>query len=92
MGSQDICVHAYISGRVQGVWFRAFTRENALAMNVVGWAKNLPDGRVEVMLQGLSDAVDAVLEALRRGPPLARVTDLWQERVAPQTFNGFSIA
>lgn len=85
------CVHAYVSGRVQGVSFRAFTRQQALQHDVAGWAKNLPDGRVEVMLQGLPDNVHRVLDALRQGPPHAQVTDLWQTDVAPQSLQGFSI-
>ena len=84
------CVHAYVSGRVQGVWFRAFTREQAQARGVTGWARNLPDGRVEVMLEGTEADVNAVLDTLRQGPPLAQVTDLLQETVALQHFDSFT--
>lgn len=84
------CIHAYVSGRVQGVWFRAFTREQALARSVTGWARNLPDGRVEVMLEGAETDVNAVLDALRQGPPLAQVTDLLQESVELQHFEAFT--
>lgn len=60
----DCAVTAYVSGRVQGVCFRAFSREQALAAGLCGWANNLPDGRVEVRLQGPRQAVDTVLAAL----------------------------
>ena len=84
------CVHAYVSGRVQGVWFRAFTRENARTHDVKGWAKNLADGRVELMLEGTAADVDRVLDAVRTGPPHAKVTDLLQQRVPCQGFTDFT--
>lgn len=62
-----------VSGRVQGVWYRAFTRERAVAAGVTGWARNLSDGRVEVVLYGVSETVDHVATALLAGPPGARV-------------------
>ena len=70
------CLHGFVSGRVQGVSFRAFVREQALAAGVTGWAKNLADGRVEVLLCGDAGAVRRVAEALRGGPPLARVDEV----------------
>ncbi len=51
---KQCCVHAFVSGRVQGVWFRAFTKKQSMKVHVTGWAKNLADGRVEVMLAGSS--------------------------------------
>ena len=62
-----------VSGRVQGVWFRAATREQALRLGVSGYAKNLPDGRVEVLATGSDDAVAALESWLWQGPPLAKV-------------------
>jgi len=55
-----ICVHSFVSGKVQGVWFRQSTKEQALKQDVTGWAKNLSDGRVEVLLCGDVDAVGKV--------------------------------
>lgn len=66
-------VHVFFSGRVQGVFFRAFTRDVATRHGVKGWVRNLPDGRVEAVFEGDPAAVDAVLTACRKGPPLARV-------------------
>jgi acylphosphatase len=62
-----------ISGRVQGVGFRAATRRRALQLGLVGHARNLPDGRVEVVAAGAPEAVDALVRWLAEGPPLSRV-------------------
>jgi len=70
----DICLRGHVSGRVQGVSFRAFVRTEAQRAGVSGWAKNLADGRVEVLLCGAEAAVRTVAEALHRGPPHARVS------------------
>lgn len=62
-----------VSGRVQGVGFRYFTREAAAREGVTGWVRNLPDGRVEARVEGESDAVMRVERAIRQGPRGARV-------------------
>ena len=62
-----------VSGKVQGVWFRAATRERALALGLRGHATNLPDGTVQVLAAGEAAALDALASWLRQGPPLARV-------------------
>ena len=69
-------LHAYVSGRVQGVFFRARTREVAARLGLSGWARNLPDGRVEVLAEGAAPAVEELLAFLRVGPPGARVDDV----------------
>ena len=66
-------VHVFLSGRVQGVGFRAFTRNEALALKLTGWVKNLPDGRVEAVVVGPADKVAKLLAKLHRGPEPARV-------------------
>lgn len=71
-----ICVHALISGRVQGVWFRHFTREQAEANALTGWVRNLSDGRVEALLCGEEKAVRHVEAWLNRGPELANVAEV----------------
>lgn len=65
-----------VSGRVQGVAFRAYTRQQALALGLRGHAVNLRDGRVEVLAVGDADAIDRFGEWLRQGSPLARVEDV----------------
>lgn len=62
-----------VRGRVQGVFFRASVRERALAVGAAGWARNMPDGSVEVHVEGDTEAVEAVTEFCRAGPPAARV-------------------
>lgn len=68
-----------VSGRVQGVFFRASTREQALRLGLSGYARNLADGRVEVLAHGDAAAIDALAQWLQQGPPLARVADVVRE-------------
>jgi acylphosphatase len=68
--------HAIVSGRVQGVWYRGWTVETARALGLAGFVRNLPDGSVEAVFAGPADAVDAMLDACKRGPPSARVTQV----------------
>lgn len=73
---------ALISGRVQGVGFRAYARRRALDLRLAGTAENLADGRVEVVAEGPRSEVEQLLIHLRRGPPHAEVTDVdvhWSE-------------
>lgn len=62
-----------VSGRVQGVGFRWFTRREAVRLGLAGHARNLPDGRVEVVAQGSSEQVEALRKRLESGPALSRV-------------------
>lgn len=89
--SSPLCAHGYAQGRVQGVSFRAFTRDAAVARQVCGWARNLDDGRVEFLLCGAHPAVLEVLQQLRRGPPQARVDALDWQAHPWQTVDGFTI-
>jgi acylphosphatase len=73
-----------IGGRVQGVGFRWAVMAEALRLGVVGWARNLDDGRVEVHSQGEAGAVAALATWLRTGPPGARVTECVEQPVAPE--------
>jgi len=81
-----------ISGRVQGVSYRASTRAQALGLGLTGHARNLPDGRVEVLAIGTPEAIDALERWLWQGPPRAQVTAV--ERYAlqsPPPVQGFAI-
>jgi acylphosphatase len=78
-----------VSGRVQGVWFRGSTRQKALALGVSGWAKNLRDGRVEVVISGPERDVETLCGWLRDGPPLARVEDVTCEPWTMPVAEGF---
>ena len=68
-----MCRQFKVSGRVQGVFFRASTRDVATDLNLTGHALNLPDGDVEVLACGAGIAIDKLLEWLRQGPPMASV-------------------
>jgi acylphosphatase len=68
--------HVFISGRVQGVFFRSETKHNADRHNVKGWVRNLPDGRVEAVFEGEKEAIEALIEFCRQGPYGARVANV----------------
>ncbi|HMI40155.1 MAG TPA: acylphosphatase [Sphingomicrobium sp.] len=80
-----------IAGRVQGVFFRQWTADMAKRLGVSGWARNCPDGSVEVSASGEPDAVGALIAELRRGPPMAEVDDVAIEEIAAEPGRGFSI-
>ena len=67
-------LHLYVTGRVQGVWFREATRQRASELGVEGWVRNLPDGRVEASFEGPPGAVRSAVDFVREGPPHASVT------------------
>lgn len=81
-----------VGGRVQGVFYRASTREQALGLGLAGYAKNLPDGRVEVLASGPAAALDVLEHWLRRGPAGARVETVVREEVADRPMQGFHTA
>ena len=82
---------AVVSGRVQGVGFRFFAERAAKKAGVVGWVRNLPDGRVETVVEGSDDAVERYLGELRKGPLGSRVTDVAVEDRQPGNFESFEI-
>ncbi len=65
--------HVMISGRVQGVWFRGWTKQEAGRLGLKGWVRNRRDGRVEVLIAGSPASVEAMLGLFRQGPPMAQV-------------------
>jgi acylphosphatase len=85
-------VHILVTGIVQGVSFRYYTLQEAMRCGVVGWVRNLPDGRVEAVIEGDEPAVDRMLAWCRDGPRSARVDQL---EILPETptgeFQGFRI-
>lgn len=75
-GSVIVCKHCFVSGRVQGVFYRASTAQRARTLNLTGYAQNLPDGRVEVLACGEPSAVEALCDWLWQGPPAAKVSEV----------------
>jgi acylphosphatase len=85
-------LHAMVTGRVQGVSFRYFVIDQAADLDLKGWVRNRWDGSVEVTAEGPRQKLDQLLQALRQGPPLARVEDVdfaWLEFTGE--FIGFSV-
>lgn len=76
-------VHAFVSGRVQGVVYRQSCRQFARSLGLYGWVRNLADGRVEVWAQGDPEACDQLVDWLWTGPPGASVTGVETDTVAP---------
>lgn len=84
--------HVYVSGRVQGVFFRATTRDEARKRGVKGWVKNLRDGRVEAVFEGEEENVQEMIDFCHEGSSSARVKDVeveWEEYQGD--FSGFEI-
>jgi len=74
--------HVFVSGRVQGVFFRMETRYEAMKRNIAGWVRNTFDGRVEAIFEGEREDVEKLIDFCRSGPPGARVTKVdvqWEE-------------
>lgn len=86
-----IARHALVSGAVQGVGFRHYTKVRARELGLSGWVRNLPDGRVETWLEGPEDAVQAMLEWLQRGPTSARVSEVAIEPKDPASHAQFRV-
>ena len=72
----NIRTHLIIEGRVQGVWFRDSTRNEAIRLNLTGWVKNRFDGSVELVAEGPREEVEKLIEWCHHGPPTARITRL----------------
>ncbi|MGQ9565845.1 MAG: acylphosphatase [Candidatus Bathyarchaeales archaeon] len=77
--------HVFISGRVQGVFFRDETRRQAIKHKVTGWVRNKSDGRVEAVFEGEQEDVEKLVEFCRKGPSYAKVTNV---EVTPEMFVG----
>ena len=88
---ERVRAHVLVSGRVQGVTYRATTRREARDRGVDGWVRNLPDGRVEAVLEGARDAVEGMLDYCHEGPSRARVEDVRVDYEPPEGTTGFEI-
>ncbi len=91
MSHRQIQVHVLVSGKVQRVGYRASTRKMALQLNLRGWVRNLPDGRVEAVFGGVEPSVHAMVAWCQRGPLKAAVTDVATTRQPIEAFTGFDI-
>ena len=85
-------VHVLISGKVQGVWFRASTKQKAEELGITGWVRNTSDGKVEAVFEGEEKIVQKMIEWCHHGPPLAKVEHVEIKQQKPSNgFEGFSI-
>lgn len=81
--------HLFFHGRVQGVFYRAFTRNEAVRLGINGWVRNLYDGRVEAVFEGSREVVEEAVAACKKGPPGAYVDEVelaWEPPVGEQGF------
>jgi acylphosphatase len=88
---ERVRAHAWVSGRVQGVYFRAYAEDEAAFRGVAGWIRNCPDGRVEVVFEGPRSAVEAIIVWCQRGSPASRVTGVEVAWEAPEGERGFTV-
>ncbi len=90
MNKQSVCVRGFVSGKVQGVGFRYFVQRHANQYGVNGFARNLPDGQVEVLLSGSQEVIWEMKKLVLKGPLLSRVDNcVWQDE-AWQDIEGFT--
>lgn len=76
MDTGRVLVEVRVCGRVQGVFFRQFTKNTAQELGIAGYARNLPDGCVQVLAEGSKGSIETFVQRLRAGPPLSRVDSL----------------
>jgi len=84
-------VHVYVTGKVQGVYYRATTRDTAREHGVDGWVKNLDDGRVEAVFEGDPDDVEAMIDFCHEGSSRATVDDVDVTEAEPAGLDGFEV-
>lgn len=89
--AKQLCMRCYFSGKVQGVWFRASTKKEADRLGLCGWAKNLEDGRVEVLACGNEADLETLYDWLKKGPPGARVDEYRREDLTWKDFESFEV-
>lgn len=89
--SERTRAHVFVSGNVQGVFYRANTREQAKERGVDGWVKNLADGRVEAVFEGAESAVEPMVDWCHEGSPAANVTNVEVSYQEPEGLSGFEI-
>lgn len=86
-----IARHVRVTGRVQGVFFRAWTRDEARSLGVAGWVRNCADGSVEAHVEGEEGAVVKLVDRMASGPANARVEELSWDEAEPSGLSGFEL-
>jgi len=90
--AEKTAVHAFVTGRVQGVFYRDSAKKKAQKLGLTGWVKNLPDGRVELIASGDDNAVGELMEWLWKGPRAADVTIVETNMIPYQSFDDFRVS
>ncbi|MCJ7816706.1 MAG: acylphosphatase [Candidatus Aenigmarchaeota archaeon] len=85
------CVHVFVKGVVQGVFFRSWTEQTARKLGLKGWVRNMPDGRVEALFEGNRNAVERMIELCRKGPPHAKVEYVQVRKEKPLGLERFEV-
>ena len=85
------CIHLIVSGRVQGVFFRANVKNKAIELNLNGYAKNLENGNVEVVAEGDENKINELIEFIKQGPGIAKVENIKIKHKELENFVGFEI-
>ena len=85
------CTHLIVSGRVQGVYFRANVKNKATQLGLKGYAKNLESGDVEVVAQGDEKKVNELVDFIKKGPGVASVTGIQVKHKEPENFKNFEV-
>ncbi|MFW0097311.1 MAG: acylphosphatase [Coxiella endosymbiont of Haemaphysalis qinghaiensis] len=86
-----ICIHATVSGKVQGVFFRDSTQQKARELELTGWVKNIPNGDVELVACGGRDSIMVLTEWLWNGPPSASVNNVRWEKIIWENHTDFNV-
>jgi acylphosphatase len=86
-----ICVHVRVSGRVQGVYYRAYTKSQANELGIKGWVRNIPGGGVEAILEGEREKVGELLGLMKAGPAGAMVSGLQISELKCKFYDEFKI-
>lgn len=89
--SETVRAHVYVTGRVQGVFYRASTRDAAREAGVDGWVRNLDDGRVEAVFEGPEPAVERLIDWCHTGSDAAAVEDVDVTHEEPEGIHGFDV-
>ncbi len=92
MRSMKKTAHVIISGRVQGVWFRSSTKQQAESLNLTGWVRNTPDNKVEAIFEGDQEDITKIISWCHSGPSMAKVDDVQVKYVKnTEEFDEFTI-
>lgn len=89
--AERLQAHVFVSGQVQGVFYRSETQSTADKLGIEGWVRNLADGRVEAVFEGEKTAIEAMVNWCHQGSPAAQVNEVTVDYNQPQGLSGFQV-